>query len=298
MQRLAFTAALLSGVGAVVLSAGPAVAQTVCCVDPGMRGYQQPVYAQPAYAPPAYGAPQYAAPPPPEPQGSGLRGYVGVEYSKSRLDPATPSPRTEAWTAEGYVATAYRGLDIQGDVKVTRFEDDAGDGWVTSPTLHVYRRSPYGVLGGFVGVSHSGGATLYGGGIEGQANLSAATLYGTIGYGKVDDTVDSNLFAARLEGRYFVTENFRLNASIGYLRQSANGASSKAVVSGVGAEYQLGAIPASINVGYQHANASGSNVEGNTIRVGLRWALNGQTLAARDRVGPSLANFSDIFMGN
>lgn len=85
---------------------------------------------------------------------------------------------------------------------------------------------------------------------------------------------------------------------MGYLRQSAGGTSSKAVVSGVGAEYQFGTFPASITVGYRHADAKNSNIESDTLRVGVRWSFNGDTLAERDRLGPSMGNITDIFMSN
>jgi len=277
MKRLAILAVFASA-GGLAFGTGSAQAQTVCCVDPGMRGY-------------------FPAPPPPG-AGSGLRGYVGVEYSKARLTPGTPSPRIETWTGEGAIAMPLGGFGLQADVKAARYSGPFGDDWVTSPTLHLYRRNPYGALGGFIGVSNSGGATLYGGGIEGQANMSGATLYGTLGFGRINDTVDSDIFAARVEGRYFLTENLRVDSSLGYIRQSANNVRSEGTVAAVGAEYQFGAFPASVHVGYQRASARDSNAASDTLRVGVRWAFNGETLAQRDRYGPSFGNVTDIFMGN
>jgi len=285
MKRLVILAVLMSGAGSVGV-AGSAQAQTICCVDPNMRGYQQP------------GPPQGYAPEPG--YGGGLRGYVGVDYSKARLNPGTPSPRVETWTAEGAVATEFRGFGVQADIKAAKFNGTgtAGDDWITSPTLHVYKRNPYGALGAFAGFSNGDGGNLYGAGIEGQANMTGATLYGTLGFGRINDTVDSDLFAARVEGRYFLTENLRLDGSVGYVRQTAGAARSEAMVYGIGAEYQFGAFPAAVHVGYRHAAAEGSNIESDTMRVGVRWAFNGDTLAQRDRYGPSFSNISDIFLSN
>jgi len=280
MRRLVVLAILASSASFTV-AVQKADAQTVCCVDPNLRGYQP------------------APPPEPAPLG-GLRGYVGVEYAKSRLNPGTPSPRTETWTAEGFVATDFRGLGVQADVKAAKINGTgtAGDDWITSPTLHLFTRNPYGALGGFVGFSNGDGGNLYGAGIEGQANLTGATIYGSLGFGRINDTVDSDLLAARIGGRYFLTENMRLDASVGYLRQTAGTAKSEAMVYGVGAEYQFGAFPASVQVGYRHADAEGSNIESDTLRVGLRWSFNGDTLVQRDRAGPSFSNISDIFLSN
>ena len=280
MKRLVVLAILASGAGFPGI-AGTAQAQTICCVDPNMRGYQAP------------------GPLAPEPYG-GLRGFVGIEYSKARLNPGTPSPRVEAWTAEGAVVTDFNGLGVQADIKAAKINGTgtAGDDWITSPTLHLYKRNAYGAFGAFAGFSNGEGGNLYAAGIEGQANMTGATLYGTLGFGRINDTIDSDLFAARLVGRYFLTENARLDASVGYVRQTAGAAKSEAMVYGLGAEYQFGAFPAAIQVGYRHAEAQGSNIESDTLRLGLRWSFNGATLAEHDRAGPSFSNISDIFLSN
>ena len=293
MQRLAFAAVIASG---ALGAAGAAQAQQICCVAPPMRG---PMPA-PAYQPPP---PQYPAPAPygyeePPPVAGGLKGYVGVEYAETHFDPETPSPRYEFWTGEGAVATTWYGFGVQGDIKVARYSGPDGEDWVTSPTAHVFKRNPYGLIGAFLGWSDTDGADLIGGGIEGQANMARATLYGSLGYGHVNDAEDYNIWSARVEGRYFLTDNLRGDASVAYSRQNANDIRSKAWTYGIGAEYQLDSLPLAIHAGYQHVNGVNSALEANTVRVGLRWSLTGDTLAERDRVGPSLANVTDLFSAN
>ncbi len=107
MYRTAVFALLASG----VLAAGAARAQApaqppICCVPgsprpDGLRGYADPQYAPPQYGPrPDYDDPAYD----PRPNSLGLRGYVGVEYGKSRVEPGTPAARFETWTGEGAVS--------------------------------------------------------------------------------------------------------------------------------------------------------------------------------------------------
>jgi hypothetical protein len=308
------------------LIAGAAQAQQVCCVAPpppdGLRGpqaygpppYGQAPYGQPQYAPPQYAQPQYGpqqndqrqyAPPEYDPRpasaASGLRGYVGVEYGKSRLNSDTPSPRVETWTGEGAVSGAVGGFGVQGDLKVANYNtldssDDEGTVW--SPTLHVYQRNAYGLIGGWTGWSHTQGADLFGIGVEGQAYMGGATLYGSAGYGHVGSGQDRSLWTARLEGRYFVTENLALNLHGGWVWNDAGGANSTVRTIGVGAEYQPSVVPFSIQAGYSHADASQSTAENDTIRLGLRWNFGGGTLAERDRLGPSLDNISDLVQSN
>jgi hypothetical protein len=283
--------------------AGAAQAQQICCVPQqparpdGLRGYAQP---QPQYAPPQYGEPQY----PDRPSSSGLRGYVGVEYAKTRSDPGTPSPRVETWAGEGAVSGQMGGFGVQGDIRVANYDVvGGGDTWVTSPTLHVFQRNPYGLIGGWAGWSHSGGSDLLGLGAEGQAYMSNATLYGSVGYGHVSDGLDQNLWSARVEGRYYATENLALNAHAGLVRTSmdtAAGARARSTVRtvGFGAEFQPGSLPFSILAGYSHADASNSSAESDTLRVGLRWNFDGGSLAERDRLGATLNNVTDQFLQN
>jgi hypothetical protein len=296
MSRAALFALVASSV--LVASsafAGAAQAQQICCAPSapppaGLRGYAQPdysAYPQQQYAPPQYGE---------RPSPSGLRGRIGVEYGKTRANPDTPSPRTETWTAEGAVSTQMGGFGVQGDLKVADRSGPDGTSW--SPTAHIFKRNPYGLIGGWVGYSGADGADLFGLGLEGQAYMHSATLYGSVGYGHVDDVTNRSLWAARLEGRYFVTENLMLNLQGGLVRTSEAGAHTTVRTVGFGAEYQPGALPFSVQAGYSHADASNSSAESDTIRIGLRWNLTGGTLAERDRLGTTLNNVTDLFLLN
>jgi hypothetical protein len=280
-------AVFLAAIAASTLAAGAAQAQQICCVPEGprrpdgMRGY---------YDEPRYGE---------RPDESPLRGYVGVEYGKARIGPGAPSTRVEAWTGEGAVSGHLGRLGVQGDIKVANFDTvGGGDSRTVSPTLHAYQRSPYSLVGGWAGWSHTDGADLFGLGLEGQAYFGSATFYGSAGYGRVDDVVNQNLWTGRIEGRYFVTENFLLNAHVGLVRASVAGAHSTVRSVGVGAEYSPGTLPFSVQAGYTHTDTSNSSAESDTLRVGLRWSLDGGTLAERDRLGPSLDNVTDLFLRN
>lgn len=273
-----------------------------CCAAPAQP---YPAPAPPCCAAAAYPAPPYPPPagypPPPAPDypPRGLRGYVGVDYSEAGVNSTAPSPNVEAWAAEAAFSAPVGAFDLQGDIRGVRFEDAAGDEtWVTSPTLHLFRRMPGSAIGGFAGISNGGGETLYGGGLEGQAYFSSATLYGTLGFGRLNDGLDYDVFAAKLGGRYFVGENLRLDGSLGYVKYSASGADNDTVVGTIGAEYRLAAIPASLRVSYQWADPSGVAPSSETFRIGLRWALTGDTLAQRDRLGPSFENITDSFSRN
>lgn len=295
-------AGLIALAATSALTAGPVQAQQICCVPP------QPAYGpQPQYGPP----PQYQYPPQTRPDGMrgyaepeypdrpaplGLRGYIGAQYGSTHDNSTSPRTKTETWSGEAAASGRAGGFGVQGDIKVANVDGPGGDSWVVSPTLHAYKRNPYGLIGGWAGWAHSGGADLFGIGAEGQAYMSNATLYGSVGYGRVSDAVDQNLWAARVEGRYFVTENFRLDARAGLMRVSDRGSSARSTVRtvGFGAEFQPNNVPFSVNAGYSHADVSNSTLESDTIRVGVRWNFDGGTLAERDRLGATLNNITDL----
>lgn len=285
-------AALFVLAASSALVAGAAQAQQICCVPArvdGMRGYAQADY------PPARYAPAYSD----RPTSSALRGYVGVEYGRARVTDASPATRAETWTGEGAVSGQAMGFGLQGDLKVANYSPEGGsDSTAWSPTLHAYKRTEYGLIGGWTGWSHTKGQDLFGIGVEGQAYFGSATLYGAAGYGHVDAATDQNAWTARLEGRYFLTDNFMLNAVAGLVRARTAGVNSTVTTLGFGAEYQPDVAPFSIQAGYTHSDVQHSTVGADTVRVGLRWNFNGGSLAERDRLGPSLNNVTDLFQSN
>ncbi len=172
---------------------------------------------------------------------------------------------------------------MQGDIKVANVEQEGGDGSSTdwSPTLHVYSRNAYGLIGGWTGWSHEQGGDLFGIGLEGQAYMTGATIYGSAGYGHAttEGAADQDLWTAYLEGRYFLTENLDLNIHGGLTRGGVPGDRLTIRSIGAGGEYQPGNLPFSIRASYTHDDASGSTAESDTLRLGLRWNFDGGTLA-------------------
>lgn len=275
---------LAAAIGATLIAGGAAQAQTICCVAPqdradGLRGYADYRDNGGRSGP-----------------SGGLRGYVGVGYGDSRAKTTPPAVRTETWGGEAAIAGQMGGLGLQGDVRLTDDQQrGGGDRWQVSPTVHVFQRNPYGLIGGWAGWSHSGGTDLLGAGAEGQAYFSRATIYGSIGYGHLDQAVNQNLYAGRLEGRYFITDNFSLGVQGGLVRIHAGGTHSTLHTWGLGAEFQPNGAPVSILAGYTHGDVVSSTAESNTVRLGLRWNFDGGSLIDRDRSGAPLNNVVDIF---
>ena len=234
----------------------------------------------------------------------GLRGYVGAQYGTTRLytkaTPATPSTRSTAqsWGGEMALDLPLRGnIGAQLDAKATRYDYPLGNQWVGSPTLHLFARNPYGRVGVFVGGSKASNVDAWGAGVEAETYFTGASLYGSLGYGKVNKLSATTLIAGRLEGRMFMTENFRLSANAGYLDTRSNNSRDHGYSVGLGAEYRLSNMPVSIVGTYDHATLSRTAIKSDAFRIGLRWSLSNETLAERNQGGASLGNILDLFGG-
>jgi hypothetical protein len=228
----------------------------------------------------------------------GLRGYIGVEYGNTRLYDSAGRSTAQSWGGEAAFDLPLRGsIGAQFDIKATRYDYPAGNQWVGTPTLHLFARNPYGRVGGFVGYSKAGDADVWGAGVEAEAYFTGASIYGALGYAKVNELSDTRLWSGRVEGRMFLTENFRLSANAGYVDADSRNSSDHGYTVGLGGEYRLANMPVSINAGYQHGKLSRSGVKADAFRIGLRWSLSNETLAERDQTGASLSNALDLFGG-
>lgn len=210
-------------------------------------------------------------------------GYVGAVYSNTDTDGAD---NADAWGAEGAVAFSGSG-SISFEVDAAVIEPDEGD---TASTLvgHVLARNDDHLVGAFVGITNSNDSDTWFVGLEANKYFTNWTLAGAVAYGNNDDA-DADGYGANVEARYFVNDNFRLNANLGY----ASVESSDATQIGVGGEYQFAAVPVSIALGYAHTDYDDADFESDSFLVGVRYNWGG-TLRDRDRNGASQAGIAGI----
>lgn len=212
-------------------------------------------------------------------------GYVGAVYSNTDFD---GSDEVDSWGAEGAVAFAGSG-SIVFEVDAAIVDSDEG-GTGTSLTGHVYSRNSDYLFGGFVGLADSEDVdTTWFAGLEASKYFANWTLAGAIAYGSNDD-FDSEGWGANVEARAFVSDNFRLNANLGWADIDYGGfGNDNAFTYGVGGEYQFSAIPISVGLGWNHLEFDEVDTEADTVSVAVRYNWGG-TLRDRDRNGASQAN--------
>ena len=220
-------------------------------------------------------------------------GHIGANYGRTDLDVSGLDADVDTYQIEGAVRFDAGKLGAQIDGAVTNFD---GDDTSFATTGHLNTKFGNGLVGGFAGVEASDDVTVWGVGLEGQANINGKTsLYGQAGYGNVDDLFDADIWAVRGEVRYFATDNLRLTGSLGYATVDASGASNVDTWNaGVEAEYQFADTPFSVVAGYDHADSDDINANADTFKIGFRYTFGG-TLKNRDQSGASLGSASKLF---
>jgi hypothetical protein len=208
-------------------------------------------------------------------------GYVSGSYTGDEFD-------SDTWSVNGrYLLGGHVLLDggyssIDGDVDVWRIGG------------HAFARGTDWLLGGYLGYesahASSSGITVDGIVIagEGQYHLERVTLAATVSYSDAEFPAPTTIEMWNVGGtvRYFVTDNFGLQANAAWLNGEALGLTGDGSQFGVGAEYQFDSSPVSIFAGYRHTEFGGGQ---NSWGIGLRWNFGEGTLLQRDRSGERLA---------
>jgi opacity protein-like surface antigen len=220
-------------------------------------------------------------------------GHIGANYGRTDLDVAGLDGDVDTYQLEGAVRFDAGKLGAQLDGAITNYD---GDDTSFAATGHLNTKAGSGLIGGFAGVETSDDVTVWGVGLEGQANINGRTsLYAQAGYGNVDDAFDADIWAARGEIRYFVTDNFRLTGALGYATIDASGVRNiDTWNAGVEAEYQFADTPFSVVAGYDHADSDDIRTNADTFKIGFRYTFGG-TLKDRDQSGASLGSAGKLF---
>jgi hypothetical protein len=93
--------------------------------------------------------------------------------------------------------------------------------------------------------------------------------------------------------RYFVNDNFRLDARAAYDRPSIMGKFSNGWDIGAGGEYRFSKLPISAYAKVDYTDfGSYFQIHDTAVRVGLRWNFDG-SLKARERTGATFAPTGD-----
>lgn len=217
-------------------------------------------------------------------------GYVGAAYTRAEVDAGAGDADSDAFGVEGAVAfdaTQSLGLDIDA-----AYADSDDTDSTYGATAHLYGKAAGYKFGGFVGLADVSEETVYSVGVEAQRNFGQFTLAGALAYANADDA-EIDAYGVDVEGRFFVTDNFRLDGKVGYANLDGAGGDDDLTSIGVGAEYQFAAAPVSLRAGYSHSELDEADISSDAFTVGIRYNWGG-SLKDRDENGPSFAGLSSL----
>jgi len=208
--------------------------------------------------------------------------FGGADGTSVKVDGNVAIP-TGAWT-----------VTLNGNVSVN--DNDISDETVASTAVHLTTKVGETVrVGGFAALSRPSNDTLWAVGAEASKYFTNVTLNGLVAYGQSND-LDADLYAARGEARYFVSDDFRLDAGAGYTKIDADAANEAEIWDvNLGGEYKFANSGWSTFGKYTHAEADDlADLKSDAVKVGFRYTFGG-SLKARDAAGADLIDADTLF---
>ncbi|MBC6980617.1 outer membrane beta-barrel protein [Caulobacter sp. 17J80-11] len=237
------------------------------------------LFASAALAAVAFAAPAFA---------QDTSGYFGAGYTRTGSDVETYDLNASV----AFKPTDQIGVQLDAGYTSLQIDDEFSSENAFGAGAHVFTRNDQWAVGGFAAVSNSDSVSTYNLGVEGAKYFDNLTVAGTIAYGSSDD-LDADAWGVGGEVRYFLTDNFRLNAGLGY----ADADYDKVWSAGLGGEYQLSSKPFSVYAGYTHYQFDDADIDEDKLSIGMRVSFGGQTLKGRDRSGASFTGAAGVFGG-
>jgi hypothetical protein len=184
------------------------------------------------------------------------------------------------------------GWQIQMDGATDRF--DGGGCCINQnyAAAHYGMRTDQYSFAGFVGLQNF---SIFSGidvGVEGQMHFGSASVGGSVAYIDFGD-IDINATNVNLDGEYYFTPNFSLNAGAAYTPLAGFGGNTDYWTWNLGGEYRFDGSPFSVSLGYRQSDFDGGNVDAWTI--GLTLDLGTGSLQDRRVKGPSWGGARSIY---
>lgn len=212
---------------------------------------------------------------------------IGVDYNSIDFDVDT----FDSWGINGAFSHDFsNGWLLQAEGDTSRIDVGIGDFSDSYGAIHVGTRNDTYALGGYVTFEEFFSLAGLGVGVEGQYYLNNFVIGGSLGYVEFDEISDLSVTSLQLDGAYFFTPNFSVNA----LFATSDFEDIDSTTFGIGAEYRVHG-PVSISAGWR--NDDYDVFDADTISIGLTVDLGTGTLHERQLQGPSLQgarNMNDL----
>ncbi|MDG2530153.1 hypothetical protein [Caulobacter endophyticus] len=221
-------------------------------------------------------------------------GSVGAAVDYNNVDTSFGDAEGTSVVIDGSVAIPTGSWTITGAADVSIADNDLSQNTVASGAVHATTVVGNGLrIGGFTALSRPSNDTLWAVGGEAQKYLGNVTLTGLAAYGQSND-LDADLWTVRAGANYFVSDDFRLDAGLGW--SNVDGLVDADIWDiNVGGEYKFANTGWSTFAKYTHSEADDlADLKSDAVKVGLRYTFGG-SLKARNAAGADLATGSDLF---
>lgn len=221
-------------------------------------------------------------------------GSVGAAVDYNNIDTRAGDADGTSVVIDGSVAIPTGSWTITGAADVSIADSDVSQRTVATGAVHATTVVGNGLrIGGFTALSRPSNDTLWAVGGEAQKYLGNVTLTGLAAYGQSND-LDADLWTVRAGANYFVSDDFRLDAGLGW--SNVDGLVDADIWDiNVGGEYKFANTGWSTFAKYTHSEADDlADLKSDAVKVGLRYTFGG-SLKARNASGADLATGSDLF---
>jgi hypothetical protein len=219
-------------------------------------------------------------------------GHLDLGFTTSDSDFGADD--VESTSVSGQVAFTGGPIGFQLDAGYASVEtSSSADVWGVGG--HVFTRNESWLFGGYVGYGKldSGGeaeeTTIA---AETQFYLPRSTISGVLSYSEDDSIFELSATMIDGEYRHFITDNFSIQAGLGFGQGEIGVTDIDFWRAQVGGEYQFDALPVSIFAGYRQGTldaGGGGDIETSSVGIGVRYNWGEGTLLERNRNGASLA---------
>jgi len=221
-------------------------------------------------------------------------GSVGAAVDYNNIDTRAGDADGTSVVIDGSVAIPTGSWTITGAADVSIADSDVSQRTVATGAVHATTVVGNGLrIGGFTALSRPSNDTLWAVGGEAQKYLGNVTLTGLAAYGQSND-LDADLWTVRAGANYFVSDDFRLDAGLGWSNVD-EAVDADIWDINVGGEYKFANTGWSTFAKYTHSEADDlADLKSDAVKVGLRYTFGG-SLKARNAAGADLATGSDLF---
>jgi|CXWL01.1.fsa_nt_gi hypothetical protein len=181
----------------------------------------------------------------------------------------------------GYSHEFSNNWTIQADGVSDRVDSSGFEAGLGYAAVAFGMRSEGHALYGFVGHADLLGESAITLGVGGQLYFGHATLNGSVGY---DDFDGASITNASVDGTWFVSDNFGVNALASYGEADVSGSPDWTTL-GIGGVWRFTGSPVAVDFGYRNVDASGSDID--VWRIGFTINIGTDTARAQSQSGPS-----------